>query len=320
MALERFLGPLAVVAACGLAYLSHYHVHHRADMRALDHEEEEEWSTGNEQPEEADRGAFDTEMVNRRSQDAEPSAAQFVVGRHVQMQNQILAMLNLIDWDIFRTHGHSNALEQSRSSEHSFSNELANHVTWCAARIIKPVMLAADTVELWRAITNGDHLQQVASGAGVVSLVIQLLPHYFPQQTNAIIDRAGKILQSPICVCFITVYHCARQILRLLNELAILDLRLLNTILNELAILDERLENAGLRQELEITEQALEAAELQLSDADECCRGLEAKLTLYESKQQQLIADKQVQDEIIQQLLSRRRACTGRRNMANTLP
>ena len=340
MALERILGPLAVVAACGLAYLSHYHVHHRADMRALDHEEEEEWSTGNEQPEEADRGAFDTEMVNRRSQDAEPSAAQFVVGRHVQMQNQILAMLNLIDWDIFRTHGHSNALEQSRSSEHSFSNELANHVTWCAARIIKPVMLAADTAELWgamqtflEAITNGDRLQQVRSGAGVVDLVIQLLPHYFPQQTNAdesagaffghaarIIHRAGKILQSPICVCVITVYHCARQILRLLNELAILDLRLLNTILNELAILDERLENAGLRQELEITEQALEAAELQLSDADERCRGLETKLTLYESKHQQLIADKQVQHEIIQQLLSRRRACTGRRNMANTLP
>jgi hypothetical protein len=140
--------------------------------------------------------------------------------------------------------------------------------------------------------------------------VIHIFTHYFPQETNAdesacdffgpaapIIDRAGKIL----CL----IYREAGQILRLLNELA---------------NLDARQENAELRHGLEIAELQVKGLDLLLSDADKRSRGLEAELALSESKHQQLIADKQVQDEIIQQLLSRRRACTGRRNMTNTHP
>jgi hypothetical protein len=292
MALERFLGPLAIVAACGLSYHAYMRGLHQND---LEPNEEEEWSPGNEQPEEADRGAFGAEIVDRRLQDAEPRAAHFVVVRHVQMQKQICAMLNLIDWDVFCAHGHSNASGQS------FSKQLANHVTWSAASKIMPgpMMQAADLVLLGEAMqtfveatTNGGCLQQAASGAKVVMSVIHIFTHYFPQQTNAdesvhaffgpaahIIDRAGKIL------C--PIYRGAGQILR---------------------------------QGLEMAELQVKGLDLLLSDADERSRGLEAELALSESKQQQLIADKQVQDEIIQQLLSRRRSCTGRRNMANTLP
>ena len=320
MALERFLGPLAIVAACGLGYYAAV-IYNDAE---LEPNEEEERSPCNEQPEEAARGASGTEMVDRRLQDAGPSAAQFVVGRHVKMQNHIFTMLNLIDWGIFCTHGDSNASEKQQ--ERSFLNQLANHVTWSAASQIipGPMMRAADLVSLWEAMqtfleatTNGDSLQQATSGAESVMYVIHIFRHYFPLQTQAdesgdalfgpaapIIDRAGKVL--------LPIYHRARKILRLLNELNSLD--------------TER-ENSELREKLDIAEQQLEAAELRHSDADEQLqrvnarsRGLEAKLALYELNQQQLIADKQVQDEIIQQLLSRRRACTGRRNMANTHP
>ena len=310
MALERFLGPLAIVAACGLSYHAYMRGLHQND---LEPNEEEEWSPGNEQPEEADRGAVGAEIVDRRLQDAEPMAAQFVVVRHVQMQKHICAMLNLIDWDVFRVHGHSNASGQS------FSKQLANHITWSAASKVMPgpMMQATDLVLLGEAMqtfleatTNGCCLQLAASGAKVVMSVIHIFTHYFPQETNAnesacdffgpaapIIDRAGKIL----CL----IYREAGQILRLLNELA---------------NLDARQENAELRHGLEIAELQVKGLDLLLSDADKRSRGLEAELALSESKHQQLIADKQVQDEIIQQLLSRRRACTGRRNMANTLP